>query len=295
MSRCCAIIVTYNPDGAVLSQLVDVIKPSVEQVLIVSNGGDLPADLGTETILNRENIGLSSALNQGIAWGEAHGFSEVLLFDQDSHPSLEMVPELRNALASLQQSGKKIAAVGPVYVDPRSGVVFPFLRWHLPKNIEVLGDPGETVTADFLITSGTLIPMDAIRDVGLMDDTLFIDNIDTDWCLRALEKDYQLRGVMNAKMLHSIGSEVFTARLPFGYSKELFIHSPLRLYYIMRNRILLYRRKHVSWTWILQDIHRAINHLTNLIMFLPDRSLNLPAALRGLVHGIIGRSGPMRF
>jgi len=272
---------------------VDAVKPSVEQVLIVSNGGDLPPDLGAEIVLNSENIGLSSALNQGIAWAEAREFSEVLLFDQDSHPSLEMVPELRNALAGLEQSGKKIAAVGPVYVDPRSGVVFPFLRWHLPKNIEVLGNPGETVATDFLITSGTLIPMGAIRDIGSMDDTLFIDNIDTDWCLRALEKGYQLRGVMSARMLHSIGNEVFIARLPFGYSKQLFIHSPPRLYYIMRNRILLYRRKHVSWTWILQDIHRAIKHLTNLIVFLPDRALNLPAALRGLVHGVMGKSGRM--
>lgn len=271
-----------------------VIRPSVEQILIVSNGGDLPPDLGTETILNQENVGLSSALNLGIAWAKAQGFSEVLLFDQDSHPSSDMVPELRKALTDLQQSGKKIAAVGPVYVDPRSGVVFPFLRWHLPKNIEVLGNPGETVPADFLITSGTLIPIDAIRDVGMMDDTLFIDNIDTDWCLRALEKGYQLRGVMNARMLHSIGNEVFTACLPFGYSKQFFIHSPSRLYYIMRNRILLYRRKYVSWTWMLQDIHRAIKHLTSLIVFLPDRALNLAAALRGLVHGVMGKSGPMR-
>jgi rhamnosyltransferase len=293
MSSCCAVIVTYHPDEAVLKRLVRIVKASVEQVLIVNNGGDLLPNVDAEIIANGNNVGLSSALNQGITWAEKHGFSEVLLFDQDSNPAPEMVPELRKGLAILQASGEKTAGLGPVYTDARNGVVFPFVSWHLPSNIELLGDPGQIVAADFLITSGTLIPMSALRDVGPMDDGLFIDNVDTDWCARAVQKGYRMHGVINATMLHSIGNSVFTLRLPFGYSKRLNVHSSVRLYYIMRNRLLMYRRKHISWAWIVHDVHGALVHLAFLAFLIPGRAANLRAALRGLADGIMGKSGPI--
>lgn len=295
MSRCCAVIVTYHPDGMVLGRLVATIAPTVEQILVISNGGQLTLELDVEIITNVRNLGLSSALNRGIVWAEERNFSEVLLFDQDSNPSPEMVPELRKALAVLQASGRKTAGLGPVHIDARNGTVFPFVTWHFPRNVEVLGDPGEIVAADFLITSGTLIPMDALRDIGLMDDVLFIDNIDTDWCARAVERGYRVHGVMNSKMLHSIGNYVFTLRLPFGCSKKINVHSPVRLYYIMRNRLLMYRRKHISWAWMWHDILGAIVHFVMLVFFIPGRVANLRAAICGVVDGVRGRSGPWRY
>jgi len=48
---------------------------------------------------------------------------------------------------------------------------------------------------DMLIASGCLIPADVLRDVGLMDDALFIDHVDTDWCMRARARGYRLLGV----------------------------------------------------------------------------------------------------
>jgi rhamnosyltransferase len=204
-----------------------------------------------------------------------------------------MVPNLRKALAALQAEGSKIAAVGPCLVDGRVGITFPFVRWGFPRNKKV--HPGsEPVSIDFLITSGALIPFASLRAIGPMDASLFIDNIDTEWCARAISKGYRIYGIPDARMRHEIGDNIIVFRM-FGWERALFIHSPTRLYYIMRNRILLYSMPHVSWTWKSQDLLNIPIRLGLFATFVPGRWKNITHMLAGLLHGLTGRRGEMPF
>ena len=89
-------------------------------------------------------------------------------------------------------------------------------------------------------------------------------------------------------MGHRIGDGI--RRLPLGAS---FVHSPTRLYYMMRNRVLLYRRVATPRLWVAQDMPRAALKLLRFSLLIAPRRANARAMLRGLRDGILGRDGPM--
>ena len=287
-----AIIVTYHPEPGHVSALIQLILPQVNRVLIIDNGTgvglqDELRDLPILFLPNPKNIGLAAALNQGLSIAADFGEDAVVLLDQDSEPSGDMVERLQDAYASLSNT-RKVAAVGPLLVDARNGKKQPFVRIGFPLNTKIVPDDDAAVACDYLITSGCYIPMTVLADVGMMDDALFIDNIDMDWSFRAKAKGYELFGVPTATMMHRIGDVLFD--MPMGMG-QVMVHSPKRLYYSSRNRVLLYRRKHVSWTWILQDVPRFALKFMRLVTFVKPRRKIARAMILGLFDGIAGRTG----
>ena len=296
-----AIIVTYNPDDGELSRLLECISAQVSHIVVVDNATVDPvvADkirhdvekLKTPALIrNDTNLGLATAINQGIAAAQRNNSNFVITFDQDSLPQENLVEELLDNFTTLSKT-QRVAAVGPRFIDLRNDAQAPFVRIGFPFNHKIFSRPGEQVQCDYLITSGCLIPMNVLREVGGMDDGLFIDNVDMDWSLRATKKGYKLFGIHDAMMLHKIGDLLF--RMPMGLG-EVMIHSPRRLYYSSRNRVLLYKRPYVSWTWVLQDIPRFMLKFMRLSLFVKPRSANARAMILGMMDGIAGKDGPCR-
>lgn len=295
MASVTAVIVTFRPDLSALHAQLARLRPQVAQAVIVDNasGTEVAADLQAlahtfkaRLLRNRSNLGIAAALNQGIAAARALGATHVLLMDQDSMPAADMVEKLLAALARLQ-SQETVAAVGPVAEDLRTGEAAPFVRVGFPLNHKIPAVPGECVYCDFLITSGSLVPLAALDVIGGMDEALFIDNVDMEWSFRARRAGYALHGVGDARMGHRIGDGI--RRMALGAS---FVHSPLRLYYMMRNRVLLYRRRATPFVWIAQDIPRALLKLLRFSLLVAPRGRNARAMLAGLRDGILGRTGP---
>ncbi|MGG6463480.1 glycosyltransferase family 2 protein [Solilutibacter silvestris] len=290
-SSIAAIVVTYRPDIATLEALVDALLPQVERLWLVDNASTnveairaLVTTRSIDIIANDKNLGVGAGLNQGITAARAAGCTAVLLMDQDSLPADEMVARLREALDS---GGERLAAVGPAHVDARTGDVAPFVRIGFPFNHKLQPATGEVVDCDFLITSGCLIPLRAIDAIGDMDAGLFIDNVDLEWCFRARARGYRLAGVADAEMEHRIGD-----RLHWRPGGRAIVHGPTRLYTIMRNRVLLYRRPGTPWRWIAQDVPRAILKFLGFSLVVAPRGANLKAMCRGLRDGLAGREGP---
>ena len=293
----CAVVVTYRPDIALLTALLDALESQVGSVVVVDNASpgsilrSLPEGRDrVESLPLPGNLGLATALNMGIARARMQqGVSHVLLMDQDSVPEPGMVATLKAALD--QQSRRmKVAAAGPHFRDPREGEDAPFVRIRFPFNRRLHCEGDQAVVAcDFLITSGSLIPLAALDNVGGMDDELFIDNVDLEWCFRAASKGYALLGVCGARMLHHHGAERY--RVP-GLSRGIVVHTPRRLYYMMRNRVLLYRRAYTPVRWIAQDVPRLIAKLLLFGLLVPPRRNNLRCMLAGLKTGIAGRASP---
>ena len=294
----CAVVVTYRPDIALLREAIEAIRPQVGHVVIVDNASSMPgfdafaveaAEHGCELVVGNDNRGLAAGFNTGIARARAAGATHVLLLDQDSVASPAMVGALLQAHRDLSQT-HRIAAVGAQFVDPRDGDVAPFVRIGFPFNRKKIGGARQRIECDFLISSGCLIPLSVIDDVGEMDASLFIDNVDLDWCFRAKHAGYRLFGICDARMQHSIGESVRTSRLT---RTPVFIHRPARLYYLMRNRLLLYRRRHTPATWIAQDVPRLVAKFIRMGVFIGPRLRNAKAMLRGILDGVRGRSGVM--
>ena len=290
-----AVVVTHRPLMTALEALLRALRPQVGGLVVVDNASPDPGDAlptlarahAAALIANPRNLGVAAGLNQGIERARAEGARAVLLMDQDSLPAPDLVATLADALERLGQSAP-VAAVGPVAEDLRDGGEAPFVRIGFPFNRKRHAMRGETVRCDFLITSGARVPVEALDAVGPMDEGLFIDNVDLDWSFRAARAGRAQHGVGAARMGHRIGEGI--RRLPLGAS---FVHPPPRLYYMMRNRVLLYWRASTPWKWIAQDVPRAALKLLRFSLLVAPRRANARAMLRGLRDGILGKDGPM--
>lgn len=293
----CAVIVTHNPDPTELPDVIARVAPQVRHVLVIDNatpadqlGRALPAPLpdGVEVIRSASNDGLGRAYNRGARLARDAGCRFVLLMDQDSVVAPDLVEKLVAADQELRASAR-VGAVGAAFVDAHTGRPAPFVRIGFPLNRKIPAPERGCVEADFLISSGSLIALDVLDAVGGMDESLFIDNVDLEWSFRARAAGYRLFGVGAARMTHRIGNSV--QRLPLGFG-DIIVHGPVRLYYMMRNRVLLYRRTSTPHIWIAQDLPRLVLKLARLSLFVKPRRRNLRAMVCGLADGVRGRSGP---
>lgn len=254
-----AVLVTYHPQPAALQGALQALHQQVGQVYVVDNTGTpgavpwlaalvAQAPVPAQLLAQPQNLGLGAAHNIGIQAARARGARWVLLLDQDSRPEPGAVARLRNAALALQHQGQRLAAVGPEYraedgKDWSGFVRFGWLR--LVHRRASIARP--VVEADFLISSGSLIPMAALDAIGPMDEGLFIDHVDTEWCLRARSRGYRLFGVHGARMIHALGEQRW--RVWLGRWRNLPLHAPFRYYYIFRNNALLLRRPELSPRW----------------------------------------------
>ncbi len=296
---CAAVLVTYHPDIPILLKVLQATVPQVDRVIVVDNGSPDALEEGLRPLLDAgrvvlrrlgRNYGIAYAHNRGLEEIVAAGYRWALILDQDSIPSPPMVERLVAATEAAAAAGVRVSAAGPRYIDPRTGHE-PFFvglgRWRFRKI--TCGD-GDLVQVDWLISSGMLISAEVLRDVGLMHEPLFIDEVDTEWCLRARARGYRCIGACRALMAHTLGSD--TMKVRFNRNRHVPIHSPIRLYYIVRNGLLLARMPHVPSTWWMPNFKRLAAQFAFFSLAIPPRARNFRMMLRGVLDGLLGRSGP---
>lgn len=295
-----AVIVTHNPDLQTLERLLDATQCQVRGVILVDNASsnvretcDLLSARGfiDDLVLLENNMGLAAAQNIGIERARKAGASHVLFLDQDSIPEPGMVARMLDATMQIVDSGLNVGAVGARYkgVHADNESFFVQFGWFKFKRVFCSEKDEKYVRADFLISSGTLIPVKVLDQVGPMDEQLFIDHIDTDWFLRANAMGLFSYGVCDAVMAHGLGEATY--RIWFGRWRFVPRHKPFRYYYIYRNSLLLYRRPHAPWKWIINDLLR----LFFIACFFPlvpgPRLARARMMVRGLYDGLRGIGG----
>jgi GT2 family glycosyltransferase len=137
----------------------------------------------------------------------------------------------------------------------------------------------DSVPAECPIISGSLISMEAIGSVGLMESDLFVDYVDIEWGLRAASLGYKCFGVCGAVMDHQLGDSV---RLFLGIVVP--VRSPLRHYYLFRNACLLYRRRYVPLRWKLNDAYRLLLKYGFYSLMTPPRLQHFRMMTLGIAH-----------
>jgi rhamnosyltransferase len=197
----CAVVVTYKPDLDVLGRLLDALVPQVTSIVMVDNGSEMDLQVWNkarqsnagELLLLGENKGIGAAHNVGIQWARNHRAEFVLLMDQDSIPMPDMVARLRSTHLELSARDIPVGALGSQFRDTENGRLSQFVKVGvLGFSILECNAESNVVDADFLVSSGSLLPLAAIETVGLMDEGLFIDLVDTEWCFRAKAKGFRI-------------------------------------------------------------------------------------------------------
>ncbi|MFC4863895.1 glycosyltransferase family 2 protein [Pseudomonas sp. MAHUQ-62] len=262
-----AVVISYYPDIDALLSLVRKLECQVERVVVVDNGslssGSIDLLSGCCHFIGlSENFGIATAQNLGIDYCRDNGADAVVFFDQDSLPDEGLIDALSLEFYKLSLVSK-VAAVAPIYKDNRYGFNYSLVRvssWGRVTKIEAI-EGGKSFWVTCLISSGSLISMDALADVGPMRDDLFIDYVDTEWCLRAQRCGYALYSVPSTIMLHSIGEGMINMlfwRLP--------VHSPNRRYFRVRNSFLLLGMPHVPVLLACREVLQGLIHQALLIL-----------------------------
>jgi rhamnosyltransferase len=292
-----AIVVTYNPDLEVLEHELTLVGPQVNKVWIVDNGSSNKVmnwlhsralSLQFELLCLGQNYGIARAQNEGICMAKAAGADYIILFDQDSAPSSNMVSKLFELAHFQRKQGIKVAGVGPNYRDARQENPPPFIRISGLKVLrQFCSSLDAVVEVDYLIASGCLIPMDTLNDVGLMRVEFFIDYVDIEWGLRAKRLGYQSYGVCGATMAHDLGEE------PIKFlGKSYPLHSPTRHYYHFRNAVWMYRQEYLPLNWRLVDGWHLLLKFGFYSLFAKPRLKHIYMMTKGLLHGLAKRMGP---
>jgi len=275
----CAVVVTYNPVEKVLLNLLVRLNKETDFIVIDNNSANIE-QIGAlvlayqrckALIKNSENVGLAKALNIGINWAGNHRYDLIFLFDQDSIPGDHFVSHMITSYKFVNQfSDKGVAAIGPRIVNPQTLRKTPFKLFNrlLLRSDRRFASSETHFIADFLITSGTLIALRHLSEIGAMKEEYFIDNIDLEWCFRAKSMGFDLVGTDEAVLYHSIGEQ---SDHPFVRAGLIVEHNPARIYYTSRNRTHLYGTNYSPLGWKLRDKFRFAMKVIWLLLSSPKR------------------------
>lgn len=288
-------VVTYFPDRDFGLRLAAIARET-NPVVVVDNSADetvrillreICAAQGARLLENATNLGLGAALNQAVgALGESVEWA--IAFDQDSMPEAGFSLASRRAA---ERFGNDMAAVGANWSDEaRPGFGSRHLRRHaeFPWFFQRSEAREDLPDVTCVITSGTLFHLPTVRRLGGFAAPLFLDLVDTEFCLRARAAGRRVGVAAAARLQHRRGN-----KRPVAFCGVTFwpaFQPPSRLEGLFRNRVRLFRR--YAWKfphWALFELAFAAKILAEII-FLEDQKLaKLRACLRGTERGLVER------
>ena len=273
MLKVAAVVVLYNPDNNVLSNINSYID-QVERLFAVDNS-DKPNSVLVEKIKlnskieyisNNGNVGIAAALNIGVKKATEEGFEYLLTMDQDSEASPLLVSNLLECFS----------------VDSNVAIGAPLL-YH-PDSRSVIRDFNEPCEKVFTVwTSGSLLNLNICEKAGGFKEELFIDYVDHEFCLRINKMGYKVYVCNKAKLKHNLGT-INEVNLFFRkvYPTN---HSPLRLYYRTRNRFYVKKIFKKDFPeFFKQDNKDFWKTFLKVILFEADRIKKIRYTFKGYNH-----------
>ncbi|HEY5222171.1 MAG TPA: glycosyltransferase [Microbacteriaceae bacterium] len=292
LSRVIAVVPTFHPGDETLARL-SVLSEQVDHVIVVDDGSSPTADAtlsviesaGHELVRHADNRGIAAALNTGIRLALTQRADYVLTIDQDS-----LLPHgYVTACLDVFHGAASATRLGIVTVDSING--YPSIPPR--RSPEGYGLVNEAIQSGFLMTA------ECLTECGLFDEQLFIDCVDTEFCLRIGEHGFRIAIAAGTNLEHELGEQVQFR--PFGVPRrrdgviETYeYHGPYRRYFIVRNNVdlwLRYARKRPRW--VVSAVRRELTPSFKTIVSGPQRLRQLTATLAGGIDGLARRRGPM--
>src|SRR5690606_18738393 len=118
--------------------------------------------------------------------------------------------------------------------------------WRWSRRFPGQGDADPIACAN-LNGSGTMVRTKLFLDLGGLDETLFIDHVDTEWSFRVLAAGHALFGIPRAQFNHGMGERGLRFWW-FGW-RVWPQRAPMRHYYLFRNTVNLWTRDYVPRVW----------------------------------------------
>jgi rhamnosyltransferase len=292
----CAVVITYHPTENIFENLQAIVAVC-GQVLVIDNGSvrtltdRIARVTGVVLMALGKNAGVATGLNKGGIWALERGFSWMIVFDQDSQPAAGFA----TALWAAHERNPQAAVIGPRIIEANEEE--RAYRW-VRRNPRWPGifqrvtcDKGDLSEVTMVISSGSLIELETWTRLGGFDEGLFIDYVDTDYCLKVIRSGRRVAVAADASLRHHLGKRS-TGRV-LGKDLRPMHHASLRHYYMARNRVHLWHRHALAFPhWALFDLSFAAYNTLRVLAFEANKVIKLKALVLGIWDGLAGRFGP---
>ena len=273
-------VVLYRPGAEVLENIRSYVD-QVEVLHAVDNTEDpdtsfvlalerIPA---TRHLPNGRNLGVATALNVGARRAIEDGYDWLLTMDQDSTATPGMVAAMLDCVS--RPGAESVGLISPLHVQVGG------------KRLEPQERCAEVLVA---MTSGSLIRLSAYATVGPFLDELFMDQVDNEFCLRLHAAGFGVLQAGEAVLAHRVG-DVRHHWFPVPmYTSN---HSPVRRYYITRNRLhvgRIYRDRFPEYRRF--EARRIAIEAVKILLHERQKMLKLRMMARGFRDYQRGRLGP---
>lgn len=261
-----AVVILYYPDESVLNNISSYIN-EVDTLYIYDNS---PINTFQNQLHNSnkikyhwdgENEGIAKRLNSACKMCLSEGYDHILTMDQDTAFENKDLVKYKSLIEGL-----------PVEHIGMYGVLHD--RNQLSEKINSFE------INHLLITSGSILPIKIINEIGYFNEDLFIDGVDTEYCLRIFENKYKTVQFTSIILFHNIGIPTTKLTPSLKFEKRVF-HSPVRAYYITRNYFYL-RKIFIKQLHHLK-LNILLNEFKNGVLYGNERLKYIYYALRGYV------------
>lgn len=261
--RVSGVVVLYNPERTVMDNIESYID-ELETLYVIDNSTEKNPDIIEKIteinkciyIDNHGNQGIASALNAGAKMAMENKASWLLTMDQDS--SFDK-GDLRKMIEWITENLTDDVGI----VSPKHGE-----NQHNFKYYNLI-----------TMTSGNLINLNIFSNINGFEDKLFIDGVDTDYCLKLANNGYKIHR-FPVLLNHKLGN---TRKFKiWNFKAHPTNHSALRRYYITRNRFYLWKKYRKSnKKFIRWEQFQTIKEMIKVILFEKDKIKKFIFSLRG--------------
>ena len=217
-------VTLYKPSEDNISNINNYID-SVEKLYVfdntdnIDNSNMLPKNKKIVYITEKENKGIAYSMNVCAKKAIEDGYNYLLTMDQDSKMNSDIINKMLEFLKTTKV--KKIGLISP-YQD-------------IDSDEERSKNEYDDVIE--MMTSGNIISLDAYKEIDGFKSWLFIDCVDTDYCMNLHRHGYKVLRLNNIVMKHDLGH--LEVHHLFGKDYPCYNHNPMRRYYIARNNLYI--------------------------------------------------------
>lgn len=287
MEKIICVLVLYNPNIILLSKVVSSIISQIDKMWISDNSDReicLPnAIMSAEKVVYKKmsgNIGIAAAQNCGIKYAIENKYDYLYFLDQDSISPNGVIDAMLRQFEALCKEGFVVGAVGPRAFNRYENKEY---RGSFKKGNRISDNITEVTE---LISSASFIKLSTFESAGLMDEKLFIDGVDHEWCWRV---NNLMKGrffiIENIRLSHHLGEGDRSFFL-----KKIAIPTPFRTYYQFRNYFILLRRNYVPVYWKLSNGVKYVVKLFYFPMCISPRMAYLKNIWKGIYDGILNNA-----
>ena len=211
-----------------------------------------------------KNEGIGYALNKSIEMAQRNECTHLLMMDQDS--IWRNFKSYRNKIES--DPDEEVALYAPTIADAESDFVY----WCNKPDL-------------YVITSGSVLNLSYVKEIGLFNEKFFIDEVDNEYCVRAVNKGYHIKVYENHFLYQHFGNKEgrsFLARQTANYSA-------FRTYHQVRNRLWMWRMysRQLSWRYHARTLLMTIlKRVAIVTLYEKDKKAKLKAIIKGFRDSI---------